>query len=255
MVVVLGVVIGLLLALVATVRIEFVDGSPKLTARTQVEWVSTSAMRVTQPGFPEGRALLDDTLPAPSAGRNGETVVPRFSDPSRYSALAGLYVEMAKSDAVERAVLRGAGPGSRYEPMTAKSSDGSSVLPVILMVGYGPSAALAEAMANRATTALRRYISLQQLRNAVPPDKRVELAVMSKASKAQVFKPRSLVRPVFLFLLPALLAVGLAFLLENLRPSVKRGPGEVHKVTPREEPQTERVQREEPQPERVQRTA
>jgi hypothetical protein len=252
-VVVLGVVIGLLLALISLARLEFVDGSPKLTARTPVEWVSTSMVRVTQPGFPEGYALLDETLGTPKTGLNGDTPQPRFSDPSRYSALAGLYVEFAKSDPLERLVLRGTGPDTRYDALTVKTPDGSAVLPLIAMVGYGPSGDAAAVVANRATTALRRYIGQLQVRNGVPADKRVELVVMSRASKAEVFKPRSLVRPIFLFMLPALLAVGLAFLLENLRPSVKRGPGEVHKVTPREEAQG--APRDEPQTERVQRTA
>jgi len=251
-VVALGLVLGLLLALVAVVRIDFVAGGPKLTARTPVEWISTAMMRVTQPGFPEGYALLDDTLTTPKPGLNGETPQPRFTDPTRYSYAAALYVQFAKSDPVERVVLRGTGPNTRYDPLTVKSDDGSTVLPLIAMAGYGPSAEAAELVANRATAALRRYIGQLQVRNGVPADKRFELAVMSHASKAEVFKPRSLVRPIFLFLLPVLLAVGLAFLLENLRPR-KRGPGEVHRVTPREEAQI--APREEEETERERRSA
>jgi hypothetical protein len=250
-VVALGVVLGLLLAIVAVVRIDFVDGSPKLTARTPVEWVSTSMMQVTQPGFPDGYSQLGDTLATPQSGLSGQTQ-PRFSDPTRYSLLTGVYVLYAKSDPLERVVLRGTGPNTRYDPLTVKSDDGSTVLPFIAMAGYGPSAEAAELVANRATAALQRYVSQRQVRAGIPPDKRTVLLVTSPASKAEVFKPRSLVRPIFLFLVPVLLAVGLAFMLENLRPR-KRPPGEVHRVTPREEAQI--APREEEKTERERRTA
>jgi len=224
-VVALGVIIGSLLALTSFARVDLSGGTPALTARDDEVWLSASTLFVTQAGFPWGRTIFDETIEVEGAG-DEPTLIPRFGDPGRYSGLATLYVELAKGDDVRRAFRAKAPPSVTYQPEVVKSSDGGSVLPMIYMKGFGPSARLAEAAANIAAEEFRRYLASEQVQARISKDRRVSVVVTSKAIPAAIVEPRSIVRPIFLFLLAMMASIGLAFVLENLRPSGRRsGPG------------------------------
>jgi hypothetical protein len=49
------------------------------------------------------------------------------------------------------------------------------------------------------------------------------VVVISNARAAELFQPRSVVRPIFIFLVIAMIFVALAFVLENIRPRVRPG--------------------------------
>ena len=207
-----------MLALTSFARVELVGGKPQFTARAHEVWLSASTLFVTQDGFPWGRTIFDETVKIDGAG---EEVVPRFGDPGRYSGLATLYVELAKGDAVRRSFREKAPRGVTYQPEAVKSSDGGSVLPMVYMKGFGPSAELAEAAANIAAVEFQQYLAREQARADIAKDRRVEVVITSQAIPAQIVEPRSLVRPIFLFLLVQMATVGLVFMLENLRPSAR----------------------------------
>jgi hypothetical protein len=192
-------------------------------------WLSASTLFVTQEGFPWGRTIFDETVKVESPG-DEPTVVPRFGDPGRYSGLATLYVELAKGDEVRRSFRAKAPPGVTYQPEVVKSSDGGSVLPMIYMKGYGPTPALAEAASNIAAEEFQRYLESEQKEANIAVDRRVSVVVTSRAIPAQIVEPRSIVKPVFLFLLAVMASVGLAFVLENLRPSGRKPGSEVRSV-------------------------
>jgi len=220
----LGVAIGALLALTSFARVGFSDGRPTLTARSDETWLSASTLFVTQDGFPWGRTIFDETVKIDGVG-DEPTLIPRFGDPGRYSGLATLYVELAKGDEVQQAFRAKAPPGATYQPEVVKSSDGGSVLPMIYMKGFGPTAALAESAANLAADEFRRYLASEQVQARISEDRRVSVVVTSRAIPAEIVEPRSLVRPIFLFLLAVMATIGLAFMLENLRPGSRRsGP-------------------------------
>ena len=103
-----------------------------------------------------------------------------------------------------------------YQPEVVKSSDGGSVLPMIYMKGFGPTAELAEAAANIAAEEFQRYLASEQVQARISKDRRVSVVVTSRAIPAEIVEPRSIVKPIFLFLLAMMAAVGLAFMLENL---------------------------------------
>src|SRR5919106_5530723 len=185
-----GLVLATALALLSYVRIDFDGALPDVEYRANETWISASTLFVTQEGFPWGRSILDDTL------RVGEqdgtpTYVPRYGDPGRYSGLAQLYAALAKSDAVKRTVMKGAPPGARYEPDVVKSPDGSAVLPLIYMKGFGHTPAVPERMADRAADAFRAYLRKEQARNRIPAAKRVAVVVTSRASGAELVAARS----------------------------------------------------------------
>ena len=225
-VVALGVLIGSLLAVTSFARVDFSGGTPALTAKADEVWLSASTLFVTQDGFPWGRTIFDETVEVGGTGGDGEepTQIPRFGDPGRYSGLATLYVELAKGDDVRRSFRAKAPPGVTYQPEVVKSSDGGSVLPMIYMKGFGPTAELAEAAANIAAEEFRRYLASEQVQARISKDRRVSVVVTSRAIPAEIVEPRSIVKPIFLFLLAMMAAIGLAFVLENLRPRRQPGP-------------------------------
>ena len=157
--------IGSLLAVTSYARVDFSGGTPALTAKADEVWLSASTLFVTQDGFPWGRTIFDETVEVGGTGGDGEepTQIPRFGDPGRYSGLATLYVELAKGDEVRRSFRAKAPPGVAYQPEVVKSSDGGSVLPMIYMKGFGPTAELAEAAANIAAQEFQRYLASEQV--------------------------------------------------------------------------------------------
>ena len=81
-------VAGLIATAVLVFFAAFTISGGKLNYRTAATWKSTTSLLVTQPGFPISSASTS----------------PNF-DPTRLSYLASLYVQLAQSDEVRRAVV------------------------------------------------------------------------------------------------------------------------------------------------------
>lgn len=216
--VVAGAVLAGLAAFLSIARVDFAGGSPQVSYRAQEQWISSSTVLVTQDGFPWGRAILDEVVPLNTPGET-PSYIPRYGDAARYSGLAALYAELAKSDEVRRNVLRGSTEGQSYDAQVVESPESGSALPLIYMIGYGPTPETAVDVANRATNAFRRFLEGEQARNGIPARKRVDVVVTQEAATAQIHEGRSLARPIFLFLLVSMVFVALSFVLENLKPS------------------------------------
>lgn len=207
-----GLVIALLFAAAAFIR------------QSQV-WESKTTLFVTQQGFPAGRAIFDEVVPIDPQPRAGG-YVPRFGDPGRFISLAILYSHLANSDAV-RMLIRQNGPlNGKYQAAPVPSDDGNGYLPLINVTATSTSIGESRRLTRRATRALRAYIDREQDLNAIPPDKRVLLPVLTQRSKAELVAGRTLTRPIFVFMLAAMATVGLAFLVENLRPRIQAVPDE-----------------------------
>jgi hypothetical protein len=219
-----GILVALTLSLLSLARLDFDGLKPDLSYRESEVWISSSTLFVTQDGFPWGRSILDDVIKV--GGKDGlpPAYIPRYGDPGRYAGLAQLYAALARSDGVRHAVLKNARSGTRYETDVAKSADNSTVLPLIYMNGYGPTAASAEAIANRAATTFQAYLARQQASNDIPPERRVQVVPISQASDAELFAGRSLVRSAFVFLLVLTVFVAVAFVAENAGFKMPRPP-------------------------------
>jgi hypothetical protein len=216
-----GLVLATLVAVLALGKPTLSGGKPGIEYRESEVYLSASTLLVTQDGFPWGRAILDDMITVDNGDGTEPVLVPRYGDPGRYAGLAQLYAELAKGDAVQREVLKGAPVGARYESEVVKASDATSTMPMIYLKGYGPTPQVASAIANRAAEVFRDYLEAEQRENGIAADKRVEVILTRKASGAELFAPRSLVRPIFMFLLIMMVFVALAFFMENLRPSAR----------------------------------
>jgi hypothetical protein len=220
-----GFLAAAVLATLSYATVEFDGGVPTLRAPGKA-WQSDATLFVTEQGAPWGRSVLD------SPARAAAGSAPAFSDPSRFIGLAALYARLADSDEVRRILLRDGPIRGAYGAVPVKSSDGSTLLPMIAVLGYGASPAAAVEIANRAAAALQTYLREEQRTNRIPARQRVELPFLNEARRATVFDTPSPVKPVFLFLLVAGLTAGLAFVLENLRPRSREAlPGEDARTT------------------------
>jgi hypothetical protein len=210
-----GLVLAVSLALLTMVRVGL-DG---IGYRQSEEWSSTSRLGVTQQGFPWGRLFAQDAkslTPAEQARRLGIPI----ADPNRFKDLAFLYAELATSDPVRRLMLR-TGPidGTVFaKPVIAENG---ITLPLIDVTAIAKSHDEAAALAQRAAGALARYVEQQQRSNRVPASDRVLLQRLLRAEEATLVKPRPKSIPIVVFLVVVAGAIGLAFMLENLRPSVQ----------------------------------
>jgi hypothetical protein len=222
-----GVLLASLVSIASLARIT----TSGIHLREQESWTSASVLFITQDGFPWGRAILDEMITIDNPGAP-PTQIPKYGDPARYSGLAALYAELAKSDGVQAAVMKNAQPGERVEPMVVSSPGSSSALPLLTLKAYGPTPESATNTAQRASKAFRGFLDRQQASNGIPRSERVQVVVTQSATTPELFESRSFVRPIFFFLLINMGFLALAFALENLRPRAVAARPEMASVEP-----------------------
>ena len=136
-----------------------------------------------------------------------------------------LYAELATSDPILRLIRPDTLIGEKVIAAPLRAADPGTMLPLIELTAFSTSPQGAVRLARRSSTALSTYLRDQQRANKVPASDRVVLDQVLGATKAEIFRPRSKTMPIVIFLAVMFATVGLAFLLENLRPR-NRGPGE-----------------------------
>jgi hypothetical protein len=185
-------------------------------------WSSRTRLLVTQQGFPWGRLLaLDPSLEAQQLD------IP-LADPNRLNTLTILYAEFATSDPVRRLMRRDGPIRGEIIATPVVVQEGRYSLPLIDLMAISTSPHAAVDLTQRSADALRKYLHQQQSANRVPSADRVVIQEVIRPRGAEIFRPRSKTMPVVVFLAVMLVTVGLAFLLENLRPRVR--PGEQAEV-------------------------
>ena len=209
-----GFCLAFALTFISVVRVDF-TGSKVLSYRKSETWISTARLFVTEPGFPWGRRLV---IPA----QDGDASSPAHSDPARFTGLAVLYSRLADSDPVKQILLRsGRIQGKIFaSPVMTSGGDGDP-LPMIEISATGSSKRSSIRLTRRASAALVAIIRGQQEINNIPADERVVLETIETPRTAKLLTGRPLVVPMLLFVGVMGLAIGLAFVLENLRPVVK----------------------------------
>jgi hypothetical protein len=204
-----GVVLACTLGMLSFVRVSL-DG---LAYRQAEVWQSQSHLLLTQPGFPWGRTVLPS---GELAARSG------YADPYRFSSLTDLYSQFANSDEV-RAIMRLRGAPKEWKISAAPVTPtfAGSTLPVIALSGRAHSASEAVAAAASGRRAFIAYVASQQQSAAIPKTQRINIEVLTRSTLPVVIEPRSKTLPIIVFLSVLTAAVGLAFILENLRPRVR----------------------------------
>ena len=99
-------------------------------------------------------------------------------------------------------------------------------LPLVAISGMATTPELARKLALRATDAFQLFLEQEQAQNHIPAKNRVLVTILQRADKPQLLAGRSKTLPLVVFVTVMLAVVGLAFLLENLRPRVPSVAGE-----------------------------
>lgn len=211
-----GLLLAACLAILSVVKI----GSDGLQYRENALWAAQARLGVTQQGFPWGRLFAESTSPSQGA-RSGDIPI---ANPARFNDLAVLYAELATSDPVLRLIRPKLTLNERIVATPLRAAESGTMLPLIQLIGVSTSPQGAISLARRSSTALSTYLQQQQLANGVPRADRVVLEQVLHARKAELYQPRSKTMPIVIFFAVVFATVGLAFLLENLRPR-HRDPG------------------------------
>ena len=201
-----GFLVAVTLTFLAVVRVD-PGGSPMLSYRSPQVFVSSGKLFVTEPGFPWGRRRIVDA--------DGNTQ----SDPGRLTGLAVLYSTFADSDPVKRILLKD-GPvrGKIFASPELSTDTDSSPLPIIEVSATGTTPLAAVELARRASRALSQFIEGEQQVSAIPRGERVVLQTIEQPTKVRLLQGRPKVIPLLLFVGIMGLTIGLALLLENVRP-------------------------------------
>lgn len=207
-IVLIGLLLASSLAVLSLVRV----GSDGVSYRQNELYAATARLIVTQTGFPEGR--LYGQVPAQEIDPNAPVV-----DPGRFNNLAILYSELATSDAVRALMLRD-------EPIRGKiianpvvgGGEFKTQLPMIDLTAIATTPRGAVQLAQRSANALTRYVQDKQRASHVPVDDRAMIQPVTRPGKVLLFQPRSKTMAIVVFIAVMFVAIGLVFVLENLRP-------------------------------------
>ena len=181
---------------------------------------------MTQQGFPWGRLFAQDAAsltPAEQAKRLGIPI----ADPNRFKDLAFLYAELATSDPVRRLMLR-SGPIDG-EIVASRSSRDERDHAAADRPDRDREVASRRRLSSRGALERARQLrrSSSSARTAFPPADRVVVQTAPPGRRRRrSSKPRPKTIPIVVFLVVMLATIGLAFLLENMRPSGPARGGE-----------------------------
>lgn len=214
--------IGLVLACVCAFLSYARIGSSGITYRQQETWRGTVLLFVTQKGFPYGYSVL----PGSTMNPNTPATSSRFGNPGWFTSLAVYYAPLVQSDPFQ-AILKGRTSVKGLVSAEAVVDQHNNPQPYIDLYAYAPTQSSAMTLANAAAGAFQQYILREQVANGIPSAQRVVLQEVSSANlkNTTLFAGRKKTTPIVIFLTILLAAIGLAFVLENLRPRVQSLPG------------------------------
>lgn len=213
-----GVAVSLLLTLAATAKVEMRHGVPSVAFRKSEEWASETRLLLSQPQFNAARLQRSGVDPATALNLQS-------ASDARLPGLASLYSNYVAGDGVQKAVLDRTRLGGALESSVVQvSPTNDALLPIISIVGVADTPAHSVKLAVMARQSLAAYVDRQQGEQGVPTTGRVHLTVLNAANQPALIRPHSKTLPVAVFLVVLFAFVGLAFVLENLRPRVEVVP-------------------------------
>jgi hypothetical protein len=203
-----GLVLAVLLGALTVVKL------PSLAPRTPYVYAGRATLLVTQPGFPWGSALQQYEQPA-----RGQGAVPS-GDLTRLTALTGLYVQLVNGDAIAKKVAQRVPGGgvSATQNFAISPSYYSTALPILTLTGTGWTRSEALAATQAGVDVLTGYLKRQQGAADIAAQDRVVVEELQRPIKTTVVNGTKKTLPIVVFLTVMLAVIGLAFVLENLRP-------------------------------------
>lgn len=214
-----GLVLAFLLAFFSLFRVSFDDGLT-VSYRQGQTWQATETVLVDQPG-----GLYVTAQPGPSA------------NPAWLASLTSLYAQIANSATIRSRVFPGGIATKRTGDYRVSQVIDQSNAPLAVLTFDGTAATPDQSVGNahRASFEFRSYIASQAAGSNVSGNRRVVVHVLSPASArtAKVVAGRKLTVPILVFLAVLLVALGLAYVLENLAPKRAAAPSRKEPARPR----------------------
>ncbi len=223
LIVALGLLLAVALALFSLVKVNIKNGSPTLSYRAAETWQSQETLLITQRGFPWGRTVSGGLGAAPAPTGTTPSSEPGFANPSRFGELALFYYQIANSDAVRIIAARRGLPEGSFTALPGVNSNsvGGGPAPFLKIIGFARTPEAAITLARRGSDAFRTYLSRRQSAASIPVSERVQIQAVNYARTAQLLAGRSKTIPIVVFFAVMMAALGLAFILENVRPRVR----------------------------------
>jgi len=208
-----GLTLACVLTFFSVFHVSFAHGM-KISYRQSQTFVSEEQLYLNTQGGVPFRTSTATTDPKTGAVIYPPNLVP----PSSLGSTAILYAQLANSDLLKRLVPNLPGIFLAY-PVSIIVNSSSTSLPFVAFDGYSTSPEKAVVVANRVSQAFISYVTQIQQAQKVPLSRRVLLDVSTKATTAKISKGRHYTAPIIVFLVVLIATLGLAFILENLRPA------------------------------------
>jgi hypothetical protein len=216
-----GFLVAVALAVLAYGKVDPAHGFT-ITPRAIPVFRADGLLLITQPGFPWGSSQ-QEYLPGNAA--KGMPPVP-VGDFSRMSGIALIYSELASSDEVRALVRKRPGKTEKVvtSPYAPAAAPPGTVLPMVALSADAATPARAAALVNARIGAFKLYIERRQSDAAVADENRVVVQVLrhGEAKTATALAGAKKTLPIVVFLAVMIAVVGLAFMLENMRPRVRQ---------------------------------
>jgi len=222
-VVAVGIFLAIALSFMSFARVSLAHGSPSVSYRQQPTFQAATRLLVTQEGFPWGRSVLPITTgTTPQTPGSSTPSGLQFADPNRFATLALLYAQLLNGNAIQDRIRKSIPVGDFLTAEPVMNAQTNSVLPFVDVIGVAHTAAEAARTSRIGADLFRSYIAQQQTSAAIRPNERVLLPVVS--TKATLLAGRKKTLPIVAFLTVMIATIGLAFILENMRPRVRGVP-------------------------------
>lgn len=217
------------LAFLATAKVSFAGGSPKVTYRSPIVYSATTRVVVTQVGFPWGLAVL------PQSGPNATA----YGDPTRFSTLASFYATLANSDTIQSRLNLDRREMETLVAAAVTDPNGSgATLPFVDITGYGITPRSAVEVSVRGAKALHAYVDHEQQQAKLPMRQRAVVQIIQVPNKVGIALKRKKTMTIVVFMTVMLATIGVILVLENiarsrmLREAEAERRGEVTDVGP-----------------------
>jgi hypothetical protein len=225
--VIAGLIIGIVLAVLSVTRVHIVHGKPSFSYRKPEEWATASRVLLNAPSI--------EDLKRSGAGAGGTSVYDvQTSIQAGLPGLATVYASFVSSDGVRRILAR---QGALYgtlvgTPNQANPYGGGGYLPILTIDALSDSPVHAVTLGTRGFVAFSEFVNQQQAAGGVPAGQRVTLSLLNAPNKPVLVRGHSKTLPAAVFVVVLFATVGLAFLLENLRPRVRLVPPKASELPP-----------------------
>ena len=238
------VIVGIALAALLALSSYYTIGRNGLTHREGQTWESSATISVDPKTFLYGRSISPETAQQIEAAKAASPEALRelyrnldpaqFADTGYLTSTAIIYLKLATSDdVIQRIREDGKGPLGGTVQTFPVLAGGETPVPMIIFDAIAPTPEAAVSLAKRHVAAFKDFVKDNQNASSIPQDQRVVVNTLNAPQAATLLEARKKTRPILIFLTGLVAVLGLAFVLENLRP---RGPASTIAGVEEEEP-------------------